>query len=126
MYEGTGRGPGGQLSSTTQGQAWKAIDDPGRSPPTVILPPSVLRTMSTPSEAELAEFQAQAALSMAFLRNLVGRHVEGYTPPTAEELAQSDACVLILGVVARGHSPAEGLALGRKGHWRACCIKDPA
>ena len=47
-----------------------------------------------PSEAELAEFQARAALSMAFLRNLVGRHVEGYEPPTADELAQqADACV---------------------------------
>lgn len=66
---------------------------PSTAPPADAPPPA-----PAPSEADIAAFQAQAALSMAFLRNLVGRHVAGYTPPTADELADNSCVVPGLGL----------------------------
>lgn len=59
---------------------------PNPSTPTPLGPP--------PSEADIAAFQAQASMSMSFLRNLVGQYVEGYVPPTEAELADNryDPC----------------------------------
>ncbi|CDZ98064.1 hypothetical protein [Phaffia rhodozyma] len=43
-----------------------------------------------PTAAQLAAFQARADLSVVMLRNMMGKMVKGWVPPTAEELNQTD------------------------------------